>query len=325
VHPFNLADLQRAGRLTRLAGALRLERESPPAPPAAPAVSLAPRRDGGRFVVLLPMTRGAPARRLGHLWALRAQHDETVVVPRPPGTRGAARVPATLLYELARPSGRLPLAVRLDGQVIRRASLLGVRGQVVLPPLAVGRHRLRVELPASGRLFLDQPVTAAPAFRRSQVYLLPGGATSVAVAKTRAPRALGLVMYIEGPPPRGRAPMLDVIVDGGRRRLSSSARRRASTAFTRLRRRQALVFQPVPGAVYLNRKAAPIWASRPIFVPLGDDLTPGTHQVSLHARGLGARPMARFFSHGGPPVNRINQHVEMNMDATPERAEPSSP
>jgi hypothetical protein len=325
VRAINAPELQRAGRLERLAGALRLEREPPRPPPRGVAVSLGPRRDGGRFVVLLPMTEGAPARRLGHLWAMRSQIEETVIVPRPRGTAGTARVPASVLYELARPSGRQPLVVRLDGQVIRRASLLGARGQIVLPPITVGRHRLRIDLAAPARLFVDQPVAGAAAFRRSQVYQLPAGVAGVAVDKARAPRALGLVMYIDGPPPRGRAPVLDVVVDGGRRRRIAAG---ASTTFTRLRRIEPLGFQRAPGAVYLNRRAGAIWASRPIFVPLGDDLTPGNHQVSVHARGLGVRARtlaARFFSYGGPQVNRINQHVEMSVDVVPDRAAETSP
>jgi hypothetical protein len=230
-----------------------------------------------------------------------------------------------VLYELARPSGRQPLVVRLDGQVIRRASLLGARGQIVLPPIAVGKHRLRIDLATPARLFVDQPVAGAAVFRRSQVYLLPAGAAGVAVDKGRAPRALGLVMYIDGPPPRGQGAVLDVVIDGGKRRRLAMG---ASTTYTRLRRSEELAFARAPGAVYLNRRAGAIWASRPIFVPLGDDLTAGTHRVSLHARGLGARGRtlaARFFSYGGPQVNRINQHVEMSVDAAPDRGSEASP
>jgi hypothetical protein len=333
VRPLNATDLQRAGRLERLAGALRLERQPPRPPPKGAAVSLGPQRDGGRFVVLLPKTpsgpeagaAGSPARLQGHLWAMRSQHDETVIVPRPRGTAGTARVPATLLYELARPSGRQPLVVRLDGQVIRRASLLGARGQVVLPPIAVGKHRLRIDVATPARLFFDQPVAGAAEFRRSQVYLLPAGAAGVAVDKGRAPRALGLVMYMDGPPPGGRTPLLDIVVDGGKRRRLAMG---ASTAFTRLRRIEELAFARAPGAVYLNRRAGAIWESRPIFVPLGDDLTAGTHRVSLHARGLGARGRtlaARFFSYGGPQINHINQHVEMSVDVAPDRGSEALP
>jgi hypothetical protein len=159
---------------------------------------------------------------------------------------------------------------------------------------------------------------------------LPRGAADVAVDKGRSARALGVVLYVDGPPPRGRAPSLDVVIDGGvRRRLSAGA----SASFTRLRRLHDLAFERAPGAVYLNRSAPGIWASRPLFIPLGDDMAPGTHRVSLRIRGLargrapdiGAPPMARFFSYGGPPVNRINQHVEMSVDIAPDRAPEASP
>jgi hypothetical protein len=205
--------------------------------------------------------------------------------------------------------------VTLDGQVVRRASLLSRRGQVVLPPLPVGRHRLRVELAASARVFLDQPVAAAAGFRRSQIYVLPAGRGLVDVPKPRQARALGMVLYLDRPP-RRRA-VLDVVVDRGRRRAAGAM----STVYTRLRRQEPLEFQRAPGAMYLNRSGAGIWASQPVFIPLGDDLTAGVHRVSIRARGLGARPMARFFSYGAPPVNRINQHIEMSVDAGLERGQ----
>ena len=315
VRALNAADLQRQGRLERFAGALRLERAAAHAKPVSAAVSLSPRRDGGRFEVLLPLDRAAPAQRPGRLWAVRREHDEEINVPRPQGTSGAARVPTTLLYEVRRPSGRQPLLVHLDGQIVGRASLLGARGQVVLPPLPVGRHRLRVDLASEARLFINQPVAAALSFRRSQIYRFAAGAAAVAVPKARAARALGTVVYLDGPPPHGRAGGLDVVVEGGVRR--SPRQGGASAAYTRLRRHQRLDFLRAPGAVTLNRTSGEIWASRPIFIPLGDDLGAGSHLVSLRPRGLGSRPMVRFFSYGGTPVNRINQHVEVSVESAP--------
>jgi hypothetical protein len=321
VRPINAVELQRAGRIDRLAGALRLERLPPRDKPKGPATSLGPHRDGGRFVALLPATEGGAPAHPGQLWTVRPQRDEVISVPRPRGTAGAARVPATLLYEIGRAGGRQPLLVRLDGDIVRRASLLGARGQIALPPLPVGKHRLRIEIGVAARLFLDQPVAGAAGFRRSQLYLLPAGAANVAVSKSRSPRALGVVMYLDRPASL-RRPVLDVLVDRGVRRRGSGA---ASGAYTRLRRRVSLDFRRAPGAIFLNRSAPAIWASRPVFIPLGDDLSVGTHQVSIHARGLGARPMARFFSYGGPPVNRINQHIEINVDVAPDGAGDGSP
>jgi hypothetical protein len=53
-----------------------------------------------------------------------------------------------------------------------------------------------------------------------------------------------------------------------------------------------------------------------VFIPLGDDLPRGTHQVAISARGVGGQPMARFFSYGGPAVSRINQHVELRAEVS---------
>jgi hypothetical protein len=164
-------------------------------------------------------------------------------------------------------------------------------------------------------------------FRRSQIYVFPPGGAKVAVAKARSSRAQGAVIYLEAAPRSGRDGTLDVVVDRGVRQ--GQGQLGASGAYTRLRRVVPLEFERVPGAVALNRRSHAIWASRPIFVPLGDDLRAGTHLVALRPRGLGARPLVRFFSYGGPPVNRINQHIEMSAETGPDptsgvSAQPSS-
>src|SRR5206468_2561419 len=109
-------------------------------------------------------------------------------------------------------------------------------------------------------------------------------------------------VYADGPP---RGPVaLEAIVDAGKRPRPRSGQ---SQSFTRLRRTIPLGFARLEGARYLNRAQGPVWASAPVFVPLGDDLPRGSHLVALRLRGLDAHPMARFFSYGGPVASRINQ------------------
>jgi hypothetical protein len=56
---------------------------------------------------------------------------------------------------------------------------------------------------------------------------------------------------------------------------------------------------PLAGASFLNRSAASVWGSEPIFVQLGDDLAAGDHLISLRLEGTTQRGFARFFSYGG--------------------------
>jgi hypothetical protein len=309
VRALNAPALRRAARLLRFAGAMRLERLPDPQVPAE-AASLVPDRNGGQFVMLAPVATPGPARGGGLSWAVQAGHDEQLSVPRPRGASLRARVPATLLYDLDRSRGREATTVSLDGKVIMRAAILGARGQIHLPPLPVGRHRLRIDLSGAGQLYVDQPVAGAPAFRRSRVFLLRGGGGAVRVPKGAAARSLGLVVYSDGPV---RAAELEAIIDGGGRGRRAAG---ASTAYTRLRRRIPMTFTRLEGAHYLNRAGAVVWASAPVFVPLGDDLAPGTHLVSLRARGLGSQPIARFFSYGGPVTSRISQHVQVRAEVS---------
>ena len=220
LRPLNLAELRRADRVARFAGAARLELLPPPRPPPA-ASGLDPVGNGGQFVMLAPAPVPAPSSRAAQpgatslSFALRPGHDETVLVPRPRGASGGARVPATLLYDLSRVNGRGALTVTLDGRAVRRASLQGARGRLLLPPLPTGRHTLRVDLPAEGRLFLDQPVLGGAPYRRSRVFSLRAGTAAVRVPKGATARSLGVIVYADGPP-RGPA-ALEAIVDAGKR------------------------------------------------------------------------------------------------------------
>ena len=168
-----------------------------------------------------------------------------------------------------------------------------------------------MELPAEGRVYLDQPVLGAPAYRRSRVFALSGGGTAVRLSKGRAARSLGVVLYADGPMP-GAAAELEAIVDGGDAPPRVGG---ASLAYTRLRRRIPLDFGPLEGARYLNRAQGAVWASAPVFIPLGDNLPRRPPPGRATDARPGVAPMARFFSYGGPVANRISQHVELRAEA----------
>jgi hypothetical protein len=70
------------------------------------------------------------------------------------------------------------------------------------------------------------------------------------------------------------------------------------------------------GARYLNRAQDELWASQPVFIPLGDDLARGPHRIALRTHGLTA-PVARFFSYGAPVGSRISQHLELRAELSP--------
>jgi hypothetical protein len=309
VRPINLPELRRLDRVVRFAGAMRLEPRPEPRAVSEEATSLAPEHGGAQFVLLAPLPEVNAGHQDGVSFTVRPGREETVTVARPRGASAQARVAATVYYEIERVRGRGAVTVSLDGQVVRRASVLGKRGQLVLPTVAVGRHKLRVELPSEGRVFVDQPVAGAAAFRRSRVFPVRGRTTVVHLPKPAAARSLGVVLYADGP---GRGPVaLEAVVDGGVR-----ARRTAglSNDYTRLVRRIPLDFERLEGARYLNRARGAVWASEPVFIPLGDDLRAGGHRIALRTLGFGGQPMARFFSYGRPLTSRISQHVELRAE-----------
>ncbi len=314
VRPLDEAGLEAAGRLVRLRSAVRLEQvpEPPPVPPEAE--SFEPTGGPPRLLLLAPAPPGAAPRDRGCWWPFPAGAEIPVRLAPPPGSPPGARVQPTLLYAgEAGLAGREALVV-VDGRPVARLPIVSSRGLAALPFLSPGTRRLRVDPGAPARLFLDRPVEGSPFYRAHGVYEISDGAVlRVRLPKGSGSRSLGVALYFDGrPSPQAR---LEARIDGGRRRPRTGT---ASTGWTRLERLSPLRAEPAPGALYLNRAGATIWASAPVFVPLHDDLRPGVHEIAVALRGAGARAFARFFGYGADgPAERVGHFSEIHTESPP--------
>jgi hypothetical protein len=277
VRPLKDETLRRENRIDRIVLAPRLEAIPPPVRVAARSIS--PRGGPPRLEMLVPDRSQAviPTQ----VWALLPGQDSPIESPG--GTVG-------VVYSVASTESGATLSVRLDDHVVSEGPLIAARGQlaVAAPP---GRHRLRIEAPRTARLFVTRPIVGAPVYRRVGIYEVPPDRPlSFVPSKGEGRHVVGFVLYGRGATDGAR---VTVQVDRGRRsRAGMSSRDR-----TALFRTAPLETEPLRDAVLLNTDVAPTWQSRPIFVPLGDDLAPGIHVVVLSIAGARGAIHVRAFDH----------------------------
>jgi hypothetical protein len=306
VRPSNEDELRAGGRMERLRSATRLDRLPVPPPPSGLAETLVPLERPPAFKLLLPYAPGARPADRGVFWPLSSEVASKVTLEPLPGSSSGARLPLNLLYFGAAPLERQEVAIRVDAAEPIRAKLLTSRGTLALPPLPAGAHRVTVGFdqgrsPARGptpapHLFLDHPTGSPTPFHFVTVHPLRAGArATLRLKKSDEARSLGAVLYFDGAP--GEDARLEVTIDRGHRDEPAT---RFSRSRTRLVRTLPVQTTAVRGASFLNRRAARVWASAPIFVGLGDDIPAGRHLVSLTLKGTTAKAFVRFFSYGGP-------------------------
>lgn len=301
IRPANEEALESQGRMVRLrlAGRLVPEPALPPAP--ADAESLEPVGSPPRLLLVTNGRPGAPPPAHGALWSIPTG-EAAFEIKLAPGTADSARWSPHLVYAGPASIAQGQAIVSVDGAVAVQAPLFTARGALNLPPLPSGKHRLKAQLGEGARAFLDAPVEGGSLFRSTSVFELePGAATRIKLHKGEGPRSLGAVFYFDQRP--GPGTQLIAKVDGGSR---GAVAPRQSRLRTRIRREVPLTAERAPGAFYLNRTSAEVWATPAVFVGLGDDLAAGDHEIDLELKGTAGRAFARFFAYGGPPpVERV--------------------
>jgi hypothetical protein len=110
------------------------------------------------------------------------------------------------------------------------------------------------------------------------------------------------VLYSDGP--LRPAARLRFTVDGGAPRVTAGA---LAQGCTRGARALPVSTRLLPGALHLQRRAR-VFASPPLFIPIADDATAGTHLVSIAVTGAGSRVFARFFSYGTSAPHEVTTY-----------------
>ncbi len=296
VHPENRAALERAGRRALLAGAARLvapddEAEGGHGRAVAPTVAVRPRGAPERQTVLDPVSPEAygdavAAWPIGSLTRLSPSRATRVVADR--RTAGRARIH----YRAERAAVGKTLVVRVDGAVAARSRVAASRGRLRLRSLAPGEHSVTIE-GAEVEAWIDRPPAAgepAAIARLRTVYALDSRLTVPVRRRAGQATALDAVIYYPDPAAAPGVRLRAVI--GGTRAARVTSRLVAH--ITRLDRTLSLPPANRRRAAELVDAPGEAGYPRVIAVPIGDDLSVGTHLVDL-TRVSGPRLWVRFF------------------------------
>ena len=269
----------------------RVEAVIPPPVPAegAAAASLSPLSGAVRLAALEPVAPGETEHVLTEIPGDR--------VVRTHAPRGASRARLTYEVEDFTLLGR-SVAVTLDGQPAGAFTPAMSRGTHRLPTLSPGFHTLAVDAPPGLRVYANLPPApgdGAVASRQRTVWRFGPGPISLEVPA--GVRAINVVIYDPSSGPRPDL-VLSATIDGG------APRRREAALYTRLTPsvvRRSLPAASAPVEAHLVDGDRPsIGRARAVIIPLGDDLTPGDHRVTLRpSREI----TARFFSY--PPSGAV--------------------
>jgi len=293
MRPANVTELTRRGARLELLSQVRLEPEglekvSPP--PSGNTVVLKPLGSPDTQEVLEPIQGASDA----------ARALSTLLTPgRAVRTRFDARSPSRpelrLSLEGAEGLGR-EVEVILDGQPVHRWTLRSTRTRELLPPLPPGEHEVMLRTTAEGlTATLNRPLAEGSGLGARTVYRMGGEGLRVPVRKPGVGAVTVNIIVYTQQPERSAQQALSVVLDNGQ------PLRRSGVLLPRVTRATRVL--PLPRST--KAPATPAghpqshWYAHTVAVTLGEDLTPGLHQVRVVPQGLGDSPLwARFFMFG---------------------------
>jgi hypothetical protein len=192
------------------------------------------------------------------------------------GGRAGGSAGPTLLFRRLSPSP-FRLLVEVDGRSLIDEERVGVQGEIALPAVTAGRHRIRLSGDASTTFLLSRVGDSSErVYSRRFVYRLSSGPFELSVRKARPQVVTGRLYFPEGSDP---GCSLDVEILGLRR-----PRAKNLTAWT-FRRRVYEVGLPMDSRVAaLGGERLWMHRSHPFFVGLGEDLPPGDYRLRFSPR-----------------------------------------
>lgn len=178
-----------------------------------------------------------------------------------------------LLY-LRDTSEPTPFALLIDGRLHHQGLLVGREGELSLPPLSAGRHRVLLETDSGGRFLLDSATGGGPAFLKRLVNRLDGGGLTFAVDHGAGAETLSGRLFV----PLGTK---------GRSRLRVTLLDVPAAGFGPFAEwtfdRRGFDLAPVPGppTPVLQAAGARVDGGQAFFIPLGGDLPAGRYRLRV--------------------------------------------
>lgn len=233
-----------------------------------------PRGDWRGRVLFTPRDGALPVREASLEAAFHRMPTDRSLRRTLASSKGLASVEPDLVYVGGDGGGR-PLRVRVDGRLLGDARAYGTRGQIRLPPVSVGPHTLEIEAPKGVRVYMNALKAPRPERLLRFAYRLDPGGMRFAYAKQVAgEETISFRLFS----PHGTSRRSTVRVQ--LRSLPS----RPPGPFSRVSlpaRRYDVRPRGGPPVPVLHTRRENVDAGETFFFPLGEDLAPGSYEVSL--------------------------------------------
>ncbi len=201
--------------------------------------------------------------------------------------------------------------VLLDGQPLLNQDMAGRLGEIILPPIAAGRHQLQINSNAQGRWLINYAGSSGESYLKRLAYRLPPEGLSFDYDKTDAEAVLSGQLFL----PHGQTQRSLVQVRIEQFKPTGIGPFKDWSFVHRMND-----IQPTTGAklTVLNSQHDKVGDGQRFFIPLGSDLPTGRYRVHISAdentHGLlalyqlrpGSVDQRHFFSERGQPTDARN-------------------
>ena len=227
----------------------------------------------GRYL-LTPLEEGAPRREE----ALAA-----TFVPVPSGqsvdlafAAPFGLVPEPRLVFLRETAAPVPFTLHVDGLLHAGGHLVGRRGEIPLPPLEAGRHRVVFEAASAGRFFISHVQGGGPAYLKRLVNRLPAAGEMAFDFERRSADEETLSVRLYAPAGPGARRELRAWLEPLPLKTAGPF-----TSWTLGSRRFSV--DPAGGEAVAVLGTSGEWVDQGqlLFLPLGEDLPPGRYRLHL--------------------------------------------
>lgn len=180
----------------------------------------------------------------------------------------------TLLYfsDTAKPH---QFEVMFNGIRHHQGTTTGRQGEITLPAVSKGTHRIRVQSQPGTRWYMNHVASGSPSHLKRLAYRLDATGLSFIYERQRVTEET-LSMRWYAPHDNRQATYLHVHLA-----LSPPSRRTPSPSWTFHGRRYALAPNPSPPIPVLNTDVAHVDGGQPFFLPIGQDVPAGRYRIRL--------------------------------------------
>ncbi len=165
--------------------------------------------------------------------------------------------------------------VLIDGAQQQHGAITGRQGEVALPSLSAGAHRIRINSQPETRWYMSHILSGAPSHVKRLAYRFDASGLSFIYER---PKVTEETLSMRWHAPYGGRQTTRIHVHFA---LSPTSRRTPSPHWTFNERRYILDPSPGPPIPVLNTAAARVAPGQPFFLPIGHDVPAGRYRIRM--------------------------------------------